>query len=325
VLGAQLDLFGDRHLRLESARRALAEGRADDAVCELVRLRGCYPDDPAIAVELDLARKLIARLDEIDASAPVDRPRELMALARMPGLTESLRARLLHRAASELWQAAGPCALINGKAASVLLRKAGDLHAAWALAAEAARQSPRARFLAYLADVEHQLGQKTLVRARYREALALDPYDVDWSEIADDDVKVLPELAESELELDDGIAWAAPVGVVLRVLPIGDPPAPLEPAARLSETPGRVHAELSELPQDGRGRVDAGPSELVREARDRVHDELAELRHDELRRPHEFLRALIDASQAQGAAVIDARRRMRTLAPQLLATYLERM
>lgn len=293
MLGAQLDLFGDRHLRLEHARRALAEGRADDALCELVRLRGCYPDDPAIAVELDLARMLIARLDDIEAGAPADRAPGLLELARMPGIAESLQAVLLHRAATALWDAAGPCALVDGKAASVLLRRAGDLQTAWAFAAGAVRESPRARFLAYLADVEHQLGQRTLVRARYREALALDPYDVDWSELADDDVKALPELAESELELDDGIAWAAPVGVVLRVLPVGDPPAPLEPAELRHEAQARVH----DAPSKGQ---------------------------DALRRAHEFLAALIDASQAQGAAMIDARRRMRALAPQLLAAYLER-
>ena len=280
MLAAQLDLFDARNLRLEDARRALAEGRADDACHELARLHGSYPADPGIAEELSFARTLVRRLGEIEAMAPAERPRCLLELARIA--TGGVRASLLRRAAVELGQASGPTAMVDGKPASVLLLEAGDADAAWTIAAEAVRDSPRARYLSYLADVEHRLDHRSRSRARYREALALDPYDVDWDAIADDDVKSLPEIAHTELELEDGVAWAAPVGVVMRVLPIGDPP------------PSSASPDGAPSPQP--------PA---------------------LGHAREFLRALVRATQDRGTSAIDARRQMRTLAPRLLAAYLE--
>lgn len=283
VLGAQLDLFDARNLRLEDARRALAGGRAEDACRELARLRNSYPDDLGIAAELSFALTLMRRLGEIEAMAPAERPRSLMELAH--GATAGVRAWLLRRAAGELRHASGPTALLDGKPASVLLLEAGDAHTAWTIAAEAVRDSPRARFLSYLADVEHRLEHRSRSRARYREALALDPYDVDWDVVADDDVKSIPEIARTELELEDGVAWAAPVGVVMRVLPIGDPPpSPASPDGVQDHPPALAPA---------------------------------------LGHAHEFLRALVRATQDRGANAIDARRQMRALAPQLLAAYLE--
>jgi hypothetical protein len=281
VLGAQLDLFADRHLRLEDARRALAEGRTGDACLELARLRGCYPEDPGIAAELEFARTLVVRLGEIEAMAPCERPRVLVELAR--ATTSGIRASLLRRAAIELRRASGSVGLVDNKPASVLLLEAGDPHTAWAAAAEAVHDSPRARFLSYLADVEHRLDQRSHARARYREALAVDPYDVDWEEIADDAVRELPDIAATELELEDGVAWAAPVGVVMKVLPVGEPPPP-------------------SAPHDG--GPDLRPPTALERARG-------------------FLRALFRATHERGANAIDARRQMRTLAPQLMAAYLE--
>lgn len=244
MLGAQLDLFGDRHLRLENARRALAGGRLEDAWRELVRLRSCYPDDAAIAAELDANQRLMARLGEIDARVPGERARLLLQLTRTAH--PSLRGWLLRRAATELHRASGPTALLDGRSASVLLLEAREVHTAWAIAAEAVRESPRARFLAYLADVEHRLEHRSRARARYREALALDPHDIDWDEVADDDVKTLPDIAQGELELEDGVAWAAPVGVVMKVLPVGDPP-PTPADGDLHAPPGSALEQAREF------------------------------------------------------------------------------
>jgi hypothetical protein len=213
--------------------------------------------------------------------APAERPRSLMDLAR--GATAGVRGWLLRRAAGELRDASGPTALLDGRAASVLLLEAGDAHTAWTIAAEAVRDSPRARFLSYLADVEHRLDHRSRSRARYREALALDPYDVDWESIADDDVKDLPAIAQTELELEDGVAWAAPVGVVLRVLPAGDPP----PASALhDDVPQRRPPALEHARAFLRALTGAG-------------------------------------QDRSGANAIAARKQMRALAPQLLAAYLE--
>lgn len=280
-MGAQLDLFGRRHLQLEHARRALAEGRVGDARRELVRLRGCYPEDLEIAAELAFARALARRLRDIEAAQPGERPRLLVALAREA--TPGIRASLLRRAALELGRG-GPTALLEDKPASVLLLEAGDAHAARAAADDATRHSPRARFLSYLADVEHRLDRRGRARERYRQALALDPHDVDWDELADDDVKSLPDIARTEFELPDGVAWAAPVGVILGVLPVGDPPP----------SPAPHEGDAERRP----------PSAL-----------------DQARR---FLGALVRATRERGANAIDARREMRMLAPQLLAAYLER-
>jgi tetratricopeptide (TPR) repeat protein len=240
VLGPQLDLFGDRHLRLEHARRALAEGRLADACSELLRLRRCYPEDPTIATEVEAAHTLMQRLEDIDAAPAGERSHALLDLAR--GAAAGLRAWLLRRAAFELQQTAGPTALVDGKPASALFLEAGDPHTAWSAAAEAVGDSSRTRFAGYLADVEHHLGQHSRARARYREALADDPFDIDWDALADDDVKALPDIARTELELDDGVAWAAPVGVVLKVLPVGGPPA----ARPLAAVAGQRHVAVEQ-------------------------------------------------------------------------------
>jgi tetratricopeptide (TPR) repeat protein len=277
VLGVQLDLFGDRHLQLEDARRALIEARAEDAGRELVRLRGSYPEDPEIAAELELAQTLERRLGEIDAASPAVRPRLLVALAR--AIAHGASASLLRRAAFELG-CDGPTTLVDGKPASVLLLEAGDPHAAREAAEAAVRHSPRARFVSYLADVEHRLDRQSSARERYREALARDPYDIDWDELADEEVSSLPDIARTEFELPDGVAWAAPVGVAVGVLPVGDPPPCPAPRDR-----------------------DAEPS---------AESALSQARC--------FLGALVRATRDRGA--IDARRKMRALAPQLLAAFL---
>ena len=177
MLGAQLELFGDRHLRLEDARRSLAEGRLGDACAELDWLRRCYPEDAGIVTELELVRGLLDRLAEIDRLDVDNRPAALLELARSSALAS--RAWLLRRAAVELRAAGGPAALIDGKPASTLVLEAGDPHTAWDMAADAVGATPRTRFQAYLADVEYRLDQRWRSRARYREALALDPFDVD--------------------------------------------------------------------------------------------------------------------------------------------------
>jgi tetratricopeptide (TPR) repeat protein len=289
VTGTQLDLFGDRHLQLERARRALTDARTGDAIRELVALRSFYPEDPAIAAELELARMLERRLGEIEAAPPGERPRLLVALAQTAAT--GVRAALLRQAAAELGRD-DPAALLDGVPASALLRQAGDMHAARDAADAAVRSSRRARFLAYLGDVEHQLARRDRARERYRDALVLDPYDVDWRELADDEVASLPEIARAELELDDGIAWSAPVGVVLGVLPLDPPPTLVTP---LGEPP---------------------PSSP--EARARERSTPSPLHH-----ARSFLDALRRDGRERGGIAIAARREMRALAPQLLAAYLE--
>ncbi len=208
-----------------------------------------------------------------------------MFLALSRAVAPALRTSLLRRAALELGRD-DPTALLDDKPASVLLLQAGDVHAAWTAADAAVRYSPRARFLSYLADVEHRLDRRSSARARYREALAADPHDVDWDELADEEVRSLPDIARTELELDHGAAWAAPVGVVLGVLPLGEPP----PLAR---------------PPPGDGPADPRQLSALEQAR-------------------RFLAALVRTSREPGARGIDARREMRAMAPQLLAEYLRR-
>lgn len=261
MVETQLDLFGDRHLQLEGARRALTEGRAADASRELTHLRIHYPGDPGIAAELDLAHTLQQQLAEIEAASPPRRPALLVAAAR--SATAGVRTLLLRRAAAEL-QRDAPTALVDGKPASVLLLEAGDLHAAHQAAEAAAGHSPRARFLACLADVEHRLDRPGSARERYREALALDPHDVDWDELADEDVRSLPDIARTELELEHGIAWAAPVGVVLGVLPPGEPPplpcdgpADRPPASALAQARRFLAALIRSMHEPGPRAIDA--------------------------------------------------------------------
>jgi hypothetical protein len=280
MIGAQLDLFGDRHLRLQRAQHALTEGRTLDACSELVWLRRCYPDDPTIVSELETARMLTQRLDEIDRLPAGERPRSLRDLARHAG--PGLGKRLLCRAADELLHAGGACALLDGQPASALLVESGDLDRAWQVAAAAVGESGRSRFVGHLADIEHRLGQSNRARSRYRQALVDDPFDVDWDALADDNVKELPDIARSELELHDGVAWAAAVGVVLKILPLGERPA------LAASAPEGVSQDRQRALQNARAFLDA----LVCAAHDRAN-------------------------------TLAARRRMKALAPQLLAMYLE--
>jgi len=260
VVEIQLDLFGDRHLQLEGARRALIEGRAEEASRELAHLRIHYPGDPGIAAELDVARTLEQQLTEIDAAPPARRPALLVAAAR--GTTAGVRTLLLRRAAAALMRDA-PTALVDGRPASALLLEAGDLHAARQAAEAAAAHSPRARFLACLADVELRLDARAGAREHYREALALDPHDVDWDQLADEEVRSLPDIARTELELDHGVAWAAPVGVVLGVLPPGEPP-PLPcdapdppPASAIAQARRFLAALIKSMHEPGARAIDA--------------------------------------------------------------------
>lgn len=261
MVEAQLDLFGDRHLQLEGARRALTEGRAAEASRELAHLCIHYPGDPGIAAELDLAQTLQQQLGEIDAAPTARRPALLVAAAR--GATAGARTLLLRRAAAELMRDA-PTALVEGRPASALLLEAGDLHAARQAAEAAAVHSPRARFLAHLADVEHRLDRASSARDRYRKALALDPHDVDWDGLADEEVRSLPDIARTELELDHGVAWAAPAGVVLGVLPPGEPP-PLPcdaapdrpPASALAQARRFLAALIRSMHEPGARAIDA--------------------------------------------------------------------
>lgn len=280
--GPQLDLFADRHLELGRARRLLIDGRARDAVRALRELRRRYPDDPVIGAELELARVMERRLDAVAAAVPDERAHLLVALAR--AAPAELRPALLRRAAAALRQS-GPAALLGGKAASVLLLEAGELDGAHAAAEAAVGASERARFIAYLADVEARRDLCGLARERYREALAQDPHDIDWDAIADADVRSLPDIARTEFELEDGVAWSAPVGVLLDVLPLGQPPA----------SSGDGAAE----PQRAFAAVDRARRFLAALVRDR-------------REP---------GGSVSGARLA-ARREMRALAPQLLAAYL---
>jgi hypothetical protein len=281
--GPQLDLFADRHVRLERARRLLIDARARDAVRELRDLRHRYPDDPVIGAELELARDVERRLDAVDAAAPGERPQLLAALARTAP-AEHWPA-LLRRTAAALRQL-GPAALLDGRAASVLLLEAGDLDSAQAAAEAAVAASRRARFIAYLADVEIRRDLCGLARERYRAALAQDPDDIDWDAIADADVRSLPEIARSEFELEDGVAWSAPVGVILDVLPLGQTPA--------------ISSSVAAAPQSGTTPLDRAQRFLSALVRDR----------------HEPGRSV-------SRARLEARREMRALAPQLMAAYLE--
>jgi hypothetical protein len=260
VVETQLDLFGDRHLQLEGARRALTEGRTAEASRELAHLRIHFPGDPGIAAELDLAQTLEQQLAEIDAAPAARRPALLVAAARVA--TAGVRTLLLRRAAAELMRDA-PTALVDGRPASALLLEAGDLHAARQAAEAAVAHSPRARFLACLADVELRLDARGSARERYREALALDPHDVDWDGLADEEVRSLPDIARTELELDHGVAWAAPVGVVLGVLPPGEPP-PLTcdapdrpPASALAQAHRFLAALIKSMHEPGARAIDA--------------------------------------------------------------------
>src|SRR5215831_5672028 len=177
----QLDLFDDRHVMLNRARTAVSELRLVDARRELLRLGDFYPRDPGVAAELARVQGVFVRLCDVELLGDGEQAAALLALAdevRAGDLGACFRAALLRRAGEVARAGLGDSGLLAGQPPGFYLLSSGDAEAARASLASAVAREPRARFLALLGDAEHALGAVDAARARYADALLLDPHDV---------------------------------------------------------------------------------------------------------------------------------------------------
>jgi tetratricopeptide (TPR) repeat protein len=292
VLPGQVGLFEPRSLHLGRARAAVARGELDEACRELDALRARCPDDAGIARESLEIHALHERLARIEAPRARQRARALLGLAdelaRAPEPRASLRRRILAWAAAEIRRQHGDAHELDGRLPGEVLVEAGDLEDAAASlnAAFAIRRDARALFP--LADVTFLLAEVATARRFYLHALLLDPFDPALRAARDEGVRALPGVVRYELEIDDEPeAWSAPAGILQGLLP---PPVPDDmPAA-----PPPPNA----LPP---GRREA------------------------LIRARAFVEALAVAGGARGDAVIELRRTMKRLSPELFNLYMDRV
>jgi tetratricopeptide (TPR) repeat protein len=292
VLPGQVGLFEPRSLLLGRARAAVARGQLDEACRELDTLRARCPDDAAVAREALEIGTLRERLARIDGPRVRQRARALVALAselaRAPEPRASLRRHLLARAGAEIRRQHGDTGELDGRLAGEYLLEAGDLEGAQASFAAAFAADHLARPLFLLADATWLLGDVATARRLYLQALILDPFDPALPRVRDDDVRSLPQTVRLEVEIDDEAeAWSAPAGILLGVLP----------------RPALEEAPVVPPP------LEAPPPR----------------RQEALVRARAFVEALVAIGAARGEAVIELRRTMKRLSPQLFELYMDRM
>jgi len=297
LLPGQLHLFSDRSIRLASARAAIAEARLDDARRALLALKKRFPEDRFIAREAACTTAVRRRFAAAVAAPPDERAKALLALARsLDGAVEpwaKLRDAVLRRVAGELSRAQGNAAMLEGQPPGFYLLEAGALEEARASLTRTLEAGPDARALFLLADTTLLLGAKAAARRRYLEALLIDPFDAAFAGVRDEDVRALPMVAGDEIEIAEvPLAWSAPVGIVTAVLPW---PAGLSRMARAPDEPTR--------------RAVLSPSQ--REA---------------LEKARAFVRAIEEVGSPEGRGrMVELRRAMKQLCPQLFEVYMDRV
>jgi len=217
----QLDLFDHRNVALTTARAALAELRLVEARRDLIGLRARYPDDREIAQELARVQRLLVEMSDVELGPSEALPSGLLDLARSATAGNARRA-LLRRTGQALRDARGDDGCLDEQPPGYFFLAAGDAAGARASLHRAIARAPRARFLALLADADLALGEAGVARGHYFEALLLDPFDAAIHLLADEEVRALPNVARHEMDIvGEPIAWAAAVGAVTGVLPVG--------------------------------------------------------------------------------------------------------
>jgi hypothetical protein len=296
----QLGLFEQRTLRLARAEEAISRGRLAEARRTLQELRKQWPEDAGLRHAVERVASLQRRFRWVDELPAPARPSVLLAAARelepARGPWADLRALLLRRLAAELREVDGDHGELEGQLPGYYLIEAGALAEARASLMAAAAARRRARPLYLLADIAFLQGEIGAARRLYLEALLEDPFDAALASVRDVDIRTLPELASEEYEMQDQpAAWCAPVGILSGALPS---PAALGDGALSLLTVERALPPVKE-------------------------------RREALSRARAFVQALAAASSPAARRdhdlVIEARRAMKRLAPQLFAAYLRRI
>jgi len=215
----QLDLFGDRTVLLEAARRAADEGKSDEVRARGSELLVRYPDDPSLLRDVGALTEAISPFERAASLPAKERAEVLLEALRTAPPSGAMRATLLRSIAAALSDAGGEVALVDGLPAGHFLALAGDLDGAENSLRRAILAQPSARITAFLADVLSLRGDHATAHPLFLRALLDSPHDVPFGALQDAEIGRLPTTAEMEIEIDeDPIAWAGPVALVTGVL-----------------------------------------------------------------------------------------------------------
>ena len=217
----QLDLFGDRTVLLEAARRAADEGKSDEVRTRGAELIARYPDDPAVRRDVSALEDAVSPFERAAGLPASERAEALLAALRSAPPSGAVRAALLRAVANAVRAARGDAGLVDGLPGGHFLLLAGDLDRAETSLRNAVAEQPTARLTAFLADVLSARADHAAAHPLFLRALLDDPHDVRFDALLDAEIARLPTVAELEIEIEeDPTAWAAPVALVTGVLPI---------------------------------------------------------------------------------------------------------
>lgn len=213
VSESQMDLFGDRWLRAQSAHDALASFDLEGAQAALHETLRVYPGDATLMERAERIGELAEALKAARRTA-AGAARALLAIgARVP---EYLSAAWHRQVAVELEREFGEGARLEGVSAGEHWLRAGELLRAEASLRRSLAQDPAdGRARGYLGDALLAQQRKYEARAEYRDALAHWPHAVDIASVADSAVRALPSAARNEYALPGAaVEWAAVLGVL---------------------------------------------------------------------------------------------------------------
>ncbi len=246
--GRQLDLFDDRTMWRERARRALREFDLAEAKLQLETYLAHWPDDAEARQLLAAVAALFQRL----VALKTEMGDPVAALLRLGDDLRDFNLTGWHRRlAAEAEQRYGAGCDIAGTPAGLHWLAAGEPERAAQSLRDSLRAAPEdARLLAYLGDALFVGHDVEAARDCYLRAFLLDPAAIDLPRLADPAVRDLPAAAEVDYEIcGDFLDWALAVGTVEKIFPL--PAAAVLPGlsalpAGLSapNTPGRSFYRL---------------------------------------------------------------------------------
>jgi len=290
--------LGAKVRRVLDALRALDVGQAHEGAAELAR-RSPEDSDILALAELTAGLRAAGDLDGLGQAYRSQRPPHRLVTAQLtaeaPLLERGLRAAAFaigERAERER----GGAAEVGGWPVARFYLEAGEAGPARSSAEAALRErGESALLLTCLADSYALVGDEpSRVEARdlYRQAFVLDPVSVDLSLLVDREVRDLPSLAEVEYEIEgDPTPWLAAVGYLEGLLPI-------------------AHIDESAFARMGEEELFAPPA-LPGSPEGFYH-------YLQVSESHRFF------GERGGAIRLEARRRLKTIAPELYAHYLQR-
>lgn len=290
---SQLQLFEQGTLELARASEYLRVGDIEAAHGAFRLLAAKWSLDPVLNEQARLVSDVFRRYTALLQLAPQSQSLALLRFARemqswsLPsGAFHDCCREWIRRSVRQWCVVVHDGELIEGRLPGEWFDIAESFDEACASFERAKLKRYDVRIAARWGDALAKLGQTGLARYRYRDALLMNPFDVAMTDIRDDAVRSLPDVVRYEIGIDvEPAAWSAPVGIVRGILP----------------------------------RPTAADFPLANGA-------LGQTRYETLERAREFTRMLVRLAQPEirkdAAALIDVRRTMKKVCPELFAVVL---